>query len=509
MWPVMAMTALMPVFVAVSAWWASRAGGGGFLAIGEILIGLLAVVVVGALGYAMHRRLRPLEAVRDAMQALCEGEPSTGALVVDPRLGPIADAWNSHLLRIEQTRGDLAVQSVETRMAPAIGPASGLERGVDVMWQGVMAIDAGRHVTYANGAACALLGHKLEDLISRPAETVLDDDNLRRTVSDASSGAGPARATMEIRRTGADQEHVLRYTVCRCAKPAGGNAPRGVGAIAAIVVIEDLTQQREADRVRDAFITQTVHELRTPLTNIRLYVERATDDGQNDAHVMGECLNAINQESRRLERIVGDMLSVSEIEAGQWKLTRGDVRLDALFEELRLGHEASAREKDITLTFELPPKLPVVMADRDKLLLAMHNIVGNAIKYTLQGGSVTVVASVDGPAKGKGTRKDAGGESNLTVSVRDTGIGIAPHELDRIFERFHRAEDSRVANVTGTGLGLTLARDVIRMHGGDVTVQSQLNRGTTFTISLPAPAVPTTVGGVGDVGAAGTKKAAA
>lgn len=460
------------------------------MAFGEIIIALLAMALMGVVGYATFRMLRPLEAVRDAMEALCGGEPSTAALLVDPRLGPIAEAWNKHLARVDKTRCDLAAQSVETRSTPggaARGAASAVERACDGLWQGLMVLDAGRRVSYVNGAACAMLSRQREDVVGKSFTECFEDEGLRKAIADASAGVGPARTTVEIRRAGTDQTHVLRYNVCRSAGSNGGHPPSHASPTIALV-IEDMTQQREADRVRDAFVAQTVHELRTPLTNIRLYVERALEDGEEDPAVQRESLNAINQESRRLERIVGDMLSVSEIEAGHWKLSRGDVRLDTLFEELRLGHEASASEKEISLTFDLPPKLPVISGDRDKILLALHNLVGNAIKYTPPGGEVSVEVDTSG--------------GDLVVAVRDTGIGIASHETEQVFEKFHRAQDPRVANVTGTGLGLTLARDVIRMHGGDIHVQSQLNKGSTFTVTLPGPAPSAAVGTVGGGSAA-------
>jgi two-component system sensor histidine kinase VicK len=195
------------------------------------------------------------------------------------------------------------------------------------------------------------------------------------------------------------------------------------------------------------------------------------EDGDNDAALRGKALNVINQEARRLERIVGEMLSVSEIEAGQLRIKTDDVRLDVLFDELKGDYSAQAEDKQIKLSFNLPPKLPVIRGDRDKIVMAMHNLIGNALKYTAKGGSVSVNVKADG--------------KQLLFSVNDTGIGISEDEAERIFERFYRAKDPRVEKITGTGLGLTLAREVIRLHGGDVTVESELNKGSTFTLTLP------------------------
>jgi len=195
---------------------------------------------------------------------------------------------------------------------------------------------------------------------------------------------------------------------------------------------------------------------------------------ETDPAMRAKCLNVINGEARRLERIVGEMLSVAEMEAGSFKLKQDDVRLDALFEELKADYESQAKEKRITLAFNLSPKLPVLQGDRDKVALAVHNLIGNALKYTPDGGRVLV--TVDADAR------------HVSVSVKDTGIGISPEDQERIFERFYRAKDKRVARITGTGLGLTLAREVARLHGGEIEVESVLNQGSTFTLTLPVKA---------------------
>jgi signal transduction histidine kinase len=245
-------------------------------------------------------------------------------------------------------------------------------------------------------------------------------------------------------------------------------------AAAALVFIEDITQQRIADDARNSFVAQATHELRTPLTNIRLYVEQAIEAGHEetpDPAARAKALDVINQESRRLERSVADMLSVSEIEAGSFKLRAGDVRLENLFDDLKAEYEPQAAEKKIKLTLRLPPKLPVIKGDRDKIVLALHNLLGNAVKYTPEGGRVEVRVEVE--------------NDTVKVSVADTGIGISPEETDLIFEKFYRAKDQRVATITGTGLGLALAREVVRLHGGDITVQSEVDKGSTFTMTIP------------------------
>ena len=168
---------------------------------------------------------------------------------------------------------------------------------------------------------------------------------------------------------------------------------------------------------------------------------------------------------------MAEILSASQIEAGSFELKRDDVHMDELLQKLKADHEAQAREKRVAYEFHLPPKLPILQADRDKIALALHNLVGNALKYTRDGGRVTVSAQVD---KGR-----------LTVSVADTGIGIGSEEIEKVFEKFYRSKNPLAANVKGSGLGLPIAREVARLHGGDVIAESELGKGSTFTLILP------------------------
>jgi signal transduction histidine kinase len=288
-----------------------------------------------------------------------------------------------------------------------------------------------------------------------------------REVIDASiKGGAVQRRAIEIERTNEEGGGVLRIQV----RPLRKEDSPG-----AVITIEDVTQQRVADAARNSFVAQATHELRTPLTNMRLYLETALEDGEKDPAVRARCLNVVNLEARRLERMVGEMLSVAEIEAGSLKIRRDDVRLDKLFEEIEADFRAQAEEKKIVMEMQLPPKFPVVMGDRDKLALAVHNVVGNALKYTPQGGRVTIAAREEGKF--------------FVVDVSDTGIGIAPSEQALVFDKFYRSKDARVSKITGTGLGLALAREVTRLHGGDVTVASEVDKGSTFTVTVPL--VPT------------------
>lgn len=438
----------------LSAYWQVQGGIG--------LIGAAALSAVLIVYRRMRQRFRGLGAVREALVAMSGGETSREALSVGEGFGPEASAWNAVLAEREQLRRDLVAERARESLAPRRDAGAELAQACDALWQGFVVIDDHGVVKYANGAAAVFLRATREALIGVPVVSLTRDERLVRAIQDVAGGRVKTRTAVEVKRAEEDGGGILRFSVRPVRRDDSG---------AAILIIEDITQQRIADEARNAFVAQATHELRTPLTNIRLYVEQAVDEGEADGKVRAHALNVIGQESRRLERIVGDMLSVAEIEAGSMKLHRGDVRLDALFEELQSDFQAQAAAKGQTLKFLFPPKWPVVQGDRDKIVLAVHNLVGNAIKYTPERGTVTVRVDV--------------GADKVVVDVADTGIGISEEESELIFEKFYRSKDGRVAKITGSGLGLALAREVVRMHGGDITVRSQLNQGSTFTMTLP------------------------
>lgn len=434
--------------------WATEAGIG--------VIGVVSLVALLLVYRQMRGQVRPLAAISESLHAMAHGESTTAALAVSPVFGKLASTWNNLLLerqgKWEQRVEDEARAAIDSRHAPG----GELADACNALSQGLVLVDEKLHVIYANGAAGVFLGKKRDELLGCVWAELKLDSAVSSAVMQAASGSSRQRCTLEVDRLDGLGDGVLRFSVRPVMR---GDAP------AAVVIIDDITQQRVAERSRNTFIAQATHELRMPLTNIRLYVETALESGDDDAELRGQCLNVINSESRRLEGLVTDMLSISEIEAGSMSLQLGDVRLDALFEELENDYRAAAREKAIEMSFALPPKLPVVQADRDRLFVAFQNLVGNAIKYTPKGGRVEVVVEA--------------ATDVLTMEVKDTGIGISETDMAHVFDRFYRAEDKRVREVAGSGLGLALSREVVRLHGGDIAVDSELNRGTTFTLTLP------------------------
>jgi two-component system phosphate regulon sensor histidine kinase PhoR len=232
-----------------------------------------------------------------------------------------------------------------------------------------------------------------------------------------------------------------------------------------------VTQQKLAEQTRDRFIDTATHELRTPLSNIKAYAETLASAESIDTEMQKEFCNIINSEVTRLARFIDDLLSISSMEVGALTIDRQKVETARLFDEVLLKVQPLLEHKQIEFVAELPPKMPDLLLDKDKIIAVIVNVLGNAAKYTPAGGRVSL--------------RVKGEEGKLRVSVEDTGVGISPEDLPRLFDKFFRSEDPRVQAETGTGLGLSLAREVVRMHGGEIHVESELNKGSTFTVSLP------------------------
>ncbi|MDY7107432.1 MAG: ATP-binding protein [Planctomycetota bacterium] len=424
-------------------------------------IGAMALAGVLVMYRRLRARLKGLGAIRDALLAWEGGETARAALTVSPALGAEASAWNALLEALFGARESVLKEHAAELLESKSTQETGLAAAFDALWDGILFVNDNMEIEWANGAAAVMLQCSREDLEAGGARDRLPA-SAAEAIEGALTSASVTRPTVEVDMGGDGDSGVLRFSV----RPI-----RRDDRTQALVVIEDISQQRIAGDAQRAFLDQVAHELRTPLTNIRLSVDMVIESEGTDAAVLARNLDVINAEARRLEGIVGDMLSVAEIEAGSLQLRVDDVDLVALLRNLEREYQTQAAEREISLQFNLAPKLPTLQADREKLTLVLHNLLGNALKYTTNGGTVHVVVNAD--------------QAQVVIEVRDTGIGISEEDADRIFDRFYRANDERLSSITGSGLGLTLARDVIRLHGGDITVESALNEGSVFTATLP------------------------
>jgi two-component system phosphate regulon sensor histidine kinase PhoR len=237
-----------------------------------------------------------------------------------------------------------------------------------------------------------------------------------------------------------------------------------------LVVLHDLTDIRRADQVRREFVSNVSHELRTPLASLKLLVETLQEGAIEDEAAARGFLERMNVEVDGMTQLVRELLELSRIESGRVSLKIEPVSVEALLEPAVERLRPQAERADLSLQVLLPAEAPLVLADADRIGQVLLNLIHNAIKFTPAGGTITVAAvSRDG---------------QMAVQVADTGVGIPPDDLARIFERFYKADKARSSG--GTGLGLAIAKHLVQAHGGAIWAENRTgHKGALFTFTLP------------------------
>jgi PAS domain S-box-containing protein len=240
-----------------------------------------------------------------------------------------------------------------------------------------------------------------------------------------------------------------------------------------VAVFRDVTKEVEVDRMKSEFISTVAHELRTPMTSIKGYTDLILMGTVGAVSEMQkQFLTVIKNNADRLSVLVADILDLSRIETGRIELNRRYVAVSDLVQDVvsSLANQIAAKEQNLTVA--VADDLPEVKLDRDRIIQVLTNLVSNANKYTPEGGSIGISARIDGLM--------------LVLAVRDTGYGIGDADLEKLFEtRFFRANNPNVQFVSGTGLGLVIARSLVEMHGGRIWAESTLDRGSIFTFTIP------------------------
>jgi two-component system OmpR family sensor kinase len=230
-------------------------------------------------------------------------------------------------------------------------------------------------------------------------------------------------------------------------------------------------QLEEGERARERQLAAIAHELARPLTGMRAAVETLHGGADTDAEMRELLFNGLEEELARLERLIGTLQGVHQRALRPVQLHRTEVSLDRIIRASVTNFEPMAVQAGITLAAQLPPALPKICADEDRLIQVLTNLLDNALKFTPRGGQVRIEA---------GKRAEA-----VWISVADTGVGITAAELPHIFQQFYRGEETRPAEKRGMGLGLAICQEIMTAHHGEIQVDSEPGRGTRFTLTLP------------------------
>ncbi len=336
---------------------------------------------------------------------------------------------------------------------------------VDGLPDPLIAVDRQRRIVRANRAAVRLLG-------TTPFERDLSawlrhPDLLDATDAVLAADSEPDRtATADLQLAGPPALDLVAHVQGLPRAAADGSL--------ALIVLHDVTAQRRAERMRADFVANASHELKTPLASLLGFIETLRGPARDDAQAQARFLGIMAEQAERMRRLVGDLLTLSQIEQREHSRPHGTVDLPSVLRGVRDMLDLRARDRRVTLALALPPDLPPVEGDRDELTTVFQNLIDNAVKYTRPGTEVRIAAAAD-TANGL-----------VRVSVADQGEGIAEHHIPRLTERFYRVDRARSRDLGGTGLGLAIVKHLVNRHRGRLEIDSRVGDGSTFTVVLPA-----------------------
>lgn len=358
-------------------------------------------------------------------------------------LGALAEAFNR------------MADKLQRQMKKRAKEKDRLNTVMHVMTDGVIILNRNGSVKLINPAAARMLNTTIEKALHRSFVQAVRDHRIAEVWQRCQ-----LRGIEEVSAIELGVTQFMRVVVT----PFLGRAGRGY-----LVMLQDLTQMRKLQTIRQDFISNVSHELRTPLASLRALAETLRDSALDDPPAAAHFLDRMEIEVDSLTQMVEELLELSRIESGQVPLRLNPVLPQAAIvppvERLRPQVERG----QLTLEIDVPPDMPLVLIDAGRIHQVVTNIVHNAIKFTPPEGKIRVSATSD--------------DSKVTVAVADTGIGIASNDLPRIFERFFKTDRSRA--VGGTGLGLAIAKHIVQAHGGEIWAESHEGGGSTFYFTMP------------------------
>lgn len=412
---------------------------------------LIALGLTAVLGVLLAGTITaPIKTLTRQATAVAEGRFSERVPVFGKdEIGQLSVAFNDMTDRLSEA---LSINEEEKEKLSSI---------LSNMSDGVLATDELGRVIVTNHRAREMLG--IQDA---PAGSTLSEclGIEKAPIAEALQGQ---ESTHLLRREADDNEEelLIRVTLTPIRR-------RDKGMAGVIAVLHDVTEMEKLEQARREFVANVSHELRTPLTTIKSYAEALDDGALEEPPLAGRFVGVIRSETERMIRLVTDLLHLSRFDSRRMQLRRQRTDLSETLEEVVDRFSFQLRQKAITVSVKVDQALGPVWLDRDGIDQVLDNLVSNAIKYTLDGGSIDISAK----------RNEAG---QLAIAIKDTGIGIPKKDLNRIFERFYRVDKARSRNMGGTGLGLSIAREIVRAHGGSLTLESEANVGTVATLFLP------------------------
>ncbi len=381
--------------------------------------------------------------------------------------GSLADLLNalvSHVRGRIQASKDLRQDAVAENKAVAYQHRK-MQSTLEVFNEGVVILDQTGKATFANQKLNTLLGVTRDDVVGNQSDVWCTDKKVLSMLVRYEGNVTRLRRSETVEFSPQGQE---KKTLAATVTPISMHSKPEL-TIGILITFRDVSAETMAKRSRDDFVAHVSHELKSPLNVIKLHSELLLDVG-DDPQSRISSINVINDEVDRVANMITDLLNITRMEVGNVSINRKRIRFHDFVTDVFEKMQRSGEENNIQFKLDLPRSLSHLSIDKDLFRIALNNILSNAIKYNKPEGLVTLSAEEN--------------DESITLRISDTGIGIMPDDQKKIFDKFYRSDDDEVTSRNGHGLGLSLAHEIIGLHNGTLSLESEKGKGTTFILEL-------------------------
>lgn len=419
-----------------------------FVLLAVLIIEYILLIVM--LLHVFDRYVKPIEKATNTVDKLVKG--NYRARIHHPMSGHVGDLFGK-INALARNLSELTIhEQIQSEQFSTV---------IDNSESGLVLIDEKGYIHLVNRKFISMFGHNPHDYIGYLYYDVLANETIHQTVQET------FLYEKNVKRLFTLYKETDKFFLEIVGAPIFNerNMLRG-----AVLVLYDITELKKLEMMRKDFVANVSHELKTPITSIKGFAETLLDDEIDDESTQKQFLNIIYEESKRIQILVEDLLVLSKLEKDEFQLGFTEVQTDKLQKEVIPLLKHQALEKGIDLTTNILSDTQF-MADKDRVKQVIINLLTNAINYTPEGGKISLIIDET--------------DDFVCIQVSDTGIGIENEALPRIFERFYRVDKARSRNTGGTGLGLAIVKHIVEVHDGKITVDSELNKGTTFSVYFP------------------------
>lgn len=435
------------------------------------LLALPVFLLTGLSYFVIQREVRPLARLTTRLD---EAQQSYG--VMPAQTGPLVE------LRDFIQRFDRFIELVQTRVRDAekerleaqtsnrllAYKQEKISTVLESLPEAVLVVDEASKATYANSKLETLLGVTQQDVVGEPAQNWCKQAEVMELLTRIRQRTTPLLQTAKAEYSPKESpDRRISVSAYPLFSPRDETALLGT-----LIVLREITEEYHALKAGAQFVSQVSHELKTPLSNIMANSELLRDYAGLEETERVSAVNVIHAETERATALINNLLNISKIESGTLPIERVRVRMSELLSDACGSMNGPARSKQVSLQLQLPPDLGTARVDKGLFRIAIDNLISNAVKYSKPGGSVTISAEMSD-------------DLQMRIKVRDQGIGISTADCEKVFEKYYRSTDPEAASRGGHGLGLFLARQIVQLHHGTITVSSEVGKGTEFVIEFP------------------------